>query len=33
MASIVISIVPIAIIYPFLQGYFVKGMMIGAIKG
>ena len=33
MASIVVSIVPIAIVYPFLQGYFVKGMMIGAIKG
>ena len=30
---VVISSLPILIIYPFLQRYFVRGMMIGAIKG
>lgn len=33
MAAIIATIIPIAIIYPFLQRYFVKGVMIGAIKG
>jgi putative aldouronate transport system permease protein len=33
MAIIVITTVPIAFIYPFVQKYFVKGVMIGAIKG
>lgn len=31
-AIIVIATVPIGIVYPFLQKYFVKGVMIGAIK-
>ncbi|MGI6172994.1 MAG: carbohydrate ABC transporter permease [Christensenellales bacterium] len=30
---VMISTVPILVIYPFLQKYFVKGVMIGAIKG
>jgi putative aldouronate transport system permease protein len=30
---IVVASVPMLILYPFLQRYFVKGMMIGAIKG
>ncbi len=32
-ASIVVATVPILCVYPFLQKYFVKGVMIGAIKG
>ena len=32
-ASIFFSVVPILCAYPFLQKYFVKGVMIGAIKG
>lgn len=33
MAAIVISTVPIMCVYPFLQKYFIKGMMVGAVKG
>jgi len=33
MAMIVVSMLPVMMIYPFLQKYFVKGVMIGAIKG
>lgn len=32
-ATIVISIVPMLIIYPFLQKYFLKGILIGSVKG
>lgn len=32
-SAIIISTVPILCIYPFLQKYFVKGVMIGAVKG
>ena len=32
-ASIVISAVPMLIIYPFVQKYFVHGVMVGAVKG
>lgn len=33
MAGIVISALPLVCIYPFLQKHFVKGVMIGSIKG
>jgi putative aldouronate transport system permease protein len=32
-AAIVVATVPILAVYPFIQRYFVKGVMIGAIKG
>lgn len=31
--TVIVSIVPIIIVYPFVQKHFVKGMMIGAVKG
>ena len=31
-ATIVVTVFPIIIVYPFLQKYFIKGMMIGAVK-
>lgn len=32
-ATMVVATVPIMCLYPFLQKYFVKGVMIGAVKG
>lgn len=32
-AVIIVSTLPVIIIYPFLQRYFVKGVMIGSLKG
>ena len=31
--TIIVSTIPILIVYPFLQKYFEKGVMIGAVKG
>jgi putative aldouronate transport system permease protein len=33
MAVVVLAIVPILLIYPFLQKYFAKGVLTGSIKG
>lgn len=33
MSIAVITIIPIFIVYPFVQKYFQKGIMIGAVKG
>ena len=30
---IIVSTVPMMLLYPFIQKYFVKGVMIGSIKG
>jgi ABC-type glycerol-3-phosphate transport system permease component len=32
MAAIIIVIMPILVIYPFMQKYFIKGINLGAIK-
>lgn len=32
MATVIVATVPIAMIYPFLQKYFISGLMIGAVK-
>ena len=33
MATVVVAVVPILVIYPFIQKYFVKGALLGAVKG
>jgi putative aldouronate transport system permease protein len=32
-ATIIVSVLPILVFYPFVQRYFIKGVMLGAVKG
>jgi putative aldouronate transport system permease protein len=32
-ASIYVSTLPVLIVYPFIQKYFVKGIYVGSLKG
>ena len=32
-AAIMVALIPVMAIYPFIQKYFVSGVMIGSIKG
>ena len=32
-AAIVITALPIVLVYPFIQKYFVRGVMVGSVKG
>lgn len=32
-ATIVVAILPVIVVYPFIQKYFVKGVMVGSLKG
>ena len=33
LATMVVAVLPITLIYPFLQRYFIKGLTLGSIKG
>jgi putative aldouronate transport system permease protein len=33
LASMVLSALPMIIIYPFAQKFFVKGVLVGSVKG
>ena len=32
MAAVLLTIAPIMLVYPFLQKYFAKGILVGAVK-
>ena len=32
-ATLFLSILPMMAVYPFIQKYFVKGVMVGSVKG
>lgn len=32
MAALILSLIPIVCVYPFLQKYFIKGMIVGSVK-
>mgnify|MGYP007017318527 FL=1 len=33
MAALMLTILPIIIVYPFVQKYFMSGVLVGAVKG
>jgi putative aldouronate transport system permease protein len=33
MAIVVVAVAPIVAVYPFVQRHFIKGVILGAIKG
>jgi putative aldouronate transport system permease protein len=33
MVTITISVLPVLLVYPFLQKYYTKGILIGSVKG
>ncbi len=33
MATVAISVIPVLVVYPFLQRYYTKGITVGAVKG
>lgn len=33
MATVILAMLPIMCVYPFVQRYFVKGVMVGSVKG
>jgi putative aldouronate transport system permease protein len=33
LATVVLAMLPILVVYPFVQRYFVKGVMVGSVKG
>ena len=33
MAAVMLGTLPVLFVYPFLQKYFIKGMLVGSIKG
>ena len=32
-ATVMVTTIPILVVYPFIQKYFVKGVMVGSLKG
>jgi putative aldouronate transport system permease protein len=32
MSTLIVTILPIALVYPFVQKYFIRGIMLGSMK-
>ena len=33
MTTVAVSVIPILVVYPFLQRFYTKGITVGAVKG